>query len=725
MKKKLLRTSSIALACLVGGGALFMGVTLNNSNEMKEVKATGYSYIDWDKATESLVEKSTGEIAVTAIEDSATNLNLAAGWYIVNENATISGSLTLNGRTHIILCDDKTLTITNGLLNNNYGDVSIYGQSEQTGTLTITSTSGKGIRVDSDSVFTVYGGQVSSTGSTKDGGYNTGLDGNAMIYGGSLSLRGGDNGTVEYAGIIGKVTVNGGTFYSRGSQGATEGVAGEIFGGFGFKAHAYKSTNDGATWTDEPLENNTTDANYVKVVADKAYPIIGNEEITTTHTSGEGWSFDIDSFTLILNNYTYEGVCPISAKYGGSAAIYYEGTKTVNIVNNGTNSLNNTTAAESAYGISSYGSFVFDGDGTLTSTSSNSTTSSYGIYSQGSITINSGTINAYGGPAGTEYGLYNDSCGIDCNGACILNGGTIYARGGSVYSGTSSGIYYCSGGLTIGSGVSSFIAIGKSQGLRANTTNAFPGKGWTNEEGTEGETTIEAGYHESYPDLMNLKKVVFVSPVTNVINLINNIGEVEYTDTCKGKIDAARSAYDALDNEAKSQVTNYSTLTDAEAKYAALKGDHDAANAVIKKINDIGEVSYTDECKAKIDDARSSYDTLTDSQKPLVTNLSTLEAAEARYQELAPQGGSDNASFPVWALVLIIVGGVLLLCCGCYFLLFFVFNKWVNEEGDTVRVIKLGKKDGKVRLCKMPCKFIYKDEKEVFNSKLEALDNLK
>ena len=59
-------------------------------------------------------------------------------------------------------------------------------------------------------------------------------------------------------------------------------------------------------------------------------------------------------------------------------------------------------------------------------------------------------------------------------------------------------------------------------------------------------------------------------------------------------------------------------------------------NDVIAKINAIGEVAYTTECKAKIDVARNAYNALTDEQKALVSNYATLEAAEARYAYLTP-----------------------------------------------------------------------------------------
>ena len=59
--------------------------------------------------------------------------------------------------------------------------------------------------------------------------------------------------------------------------------------------------------------------------------------------------------------------------------------------------------------------------------------------------------------------------------------------------------------------------------------------------------------------------------VNAVIDKINAIGVVEYTPESKALIDDARSAYNALSEEQKTRVTNYETLTDAEAAYAYLK----------------------------------------------------------------------------------------------------------------------------------------------------------
>ena len=67
----------------------------------------------------------------------------------------------------------------------------------------------------------------------------------------------------------------------------------------------------------------------------------------------------------------------------------------------------------------------------------------------------------------------------------------------------------------------------------------------------------------------------------------------------------------------------------------ARKADVEAADNVTGLINAIGNVEYTDASKAKIDAARDAYDKLTDDQKQLVNNYSTLTEAEKRYEELA------------------------------------------------------------------------------------------
>lgn len=130
---------------------------------------------------------------------------------------------------------------------------------------------------------------------------------------------------------------------------------------------------------------------------------------------------------------------------------------------------------------------------------------------------------------------------------------------------------------------------------------------------------------------------------------IDQIGEVSLEPACKAKIDAARAAYDALTDAQKACVTNYATLEAAEAEYGRLLAeggqealDQAAAKVVIDKITAIGTVELTEECKAKIDEARTAYNGLTESQKALVTNYNTLETAEAEYKSL--KDAADQAA---------------------------------------------------------------------------------
>lgn len=143
-----------------------------------------------------------------------------------------------------------------------------------------------------------------------------------------------------------------------------------------------------------------------------------------------------------------------------------------------------------------------------------------------------------------------------------------------------------------------------------------------------------------------------VAAAKAVVDKIAAIGLVEYTTACKDKIDAARSAYNALSDAQKALVSNYTTLTDAEAAYADLKAaaekaaaDKEAADAVAAKITAIGTVEYTEACKQKIDAAREAYDKLTEDQKPLVSNYAVLTMAESYYALLkANAEAADDAA---------------------------------------------------------------------------------
>ena len=122
--------------------------------------------------------------------------------------------------------------------------------------------------------------------------------------------------------------------------------------------------------------------------------------------------------------------------------------------------------------------------------------------------------------------------------------------------------------------------------------------------------------------------------------LIKAIGTV--TLDSADVIKAARDSYDALENaEQKALVDNApdgentATLEAAEKAYAAIKEDNDKADATIKLIDDIGEVTIDSGDKIKA--ARESFDSLTDAQKEKVKKAGKediLVKAEADYKAI-------------------------------------------------------------------------------------------
>ena len=144
-----------------------------------------------------------------------------------------------------------------------------------------------------------------------------------------------------------------------------------------------------------------------------------------------------------------------------------------------------------------------------------------------------------------------------------------------------------------------------------------------------------------------------------VIEKINAIGTV--TLETKTTIEAARAAYNALTADQKALVTNYETLSNAEAALKALQdaadkaaADKTAADAVTEKIAAIGTV--TKDSKAAIEAARTAYDALTAEQKALVANYKILIAAEKTLSSLIsgnPQTG-DNTNIMLYSTIMLV-----------------------------------------------------------------------
>ena len=103
----------------------------------------------------------------------------------------------------------------------------------------------------------------------------------------------------------------------------------------------------------------------------------------------------------------------------------------------------------------------------------------------------------------------------------------------------------------------------------------------------------------------------------------------------KAAVEKARTLYDSLNDEEKSVITNYSKLTEAEAKIRELEKqqehkdkDKKAAEKVIADIDALpssSELTLDPYVLQLLDRAQAEYNALTDAQKALVTNYSTLQ----------------------------------------------------------------------------------------------------
>ena len=142
-----------------------------------------------------------------------------------------------------------------------------------------------------------------------------------------------------------------------------------------------------------------------------------------------------------------------------------------------------------------------------------------------------------------------------------------------------------------------------------------------------------------YDALTGDQKAIFLAAVLAVLtddeaiipvmDKIDAIGDVEYTDESKGKIDDANDAYDALTDDQKALVANYGTLEQAN-------DDYDSVHDAVLAINSIGTVYYVDEIKNLIEDARELVDGLSDYQASILPeeSLKTLVDDEAAYEAM-------------------------------------------------------------------------------------------
>lgn len=262
-------------------------------------------------------------------------------------------------------------------------------------------------------------------------------------------------------------------------------------------------------------------------------------------------------------------------------------------------------------------------------------------YASGNITTTSKNECYLGGICGSGFS--------NTNGATLTN---CYSIGD--VTGTSGKASYL-GGLTPSTNTANYVGncfYLENTVTKESSKDGVTGLG-TAKTAAEMKAAIEANNNNPFNPRMLADLAVRAQEIADkaaakaVDDLIDAIGDVTLTDDCKAKIDAARTAYDALTDAQKALVSKLDILTDAEAKLAQLKkeaADKAAVDDVIAKIDAIGKVKLDKDSKAKITAARAAYDALDDELKAQVTNYNTLLAAEKRYQQLRDKQNANDGS---------------------------------------------------------------------------------
>ena len=396
------------------------------------------------------------------------------------------------------------------------------------------------------------------------------------------------------------------------------------------------------------LDNLDAEANERTITGSLLH--IGSDYIF--NETGEGYSYNKETNTLTLDNFSYVGSGTFDIGVNNNLfnnVISYKGNEILNIVLVGSNNIQNTGSFGYIGGIFANNKVVLSGEGTLTISTLDNAQLAYVISSLNGIVIDASRVEVNAGDALEEsIALYTSGDGV------IISGGKTYITSGNITSGKSItagsyGILVNNANIVINENAKLVTLKTKDQkenskaillsGDNGLLISAISGSALNIEASTEKHEMLDIEDTGASINNFIYKEIhFFASDVKLVIDEIDAIGEVSYTQESKAKIDDASKAYEALDAEAKAFVTNYSTLEEAASKYEKLKSDNEKALAVVEKIDAIGEVSYTQESKAKIDDASKAYEALDAEAKAFVTNYSTLEEAASKYEKLK----SDN-----------------------------------------------------------------------------------
>ena len=198
-----------------------------NLSEDGAVQEKFISYLDYDETTQSLIRKPCR--TYTLLTESYLTENsytLQNGWYVVDGDITSSSRITISGDVHLILADGSHLTANGGVQCMEGNSLTIYGQEESSGALTVQNVAGRYAGIGGDSHEVNDGANINCGTITINGGVIT-SSGGGTPGSGSAGIGGGSGG-----GSGGVITINGGVVEATGSNCAA-GIGGGSGGGSG------------------------------------------------------------------------------------------------------------------------------------------------------------------------------------------------------------------------------------------------------------------------------------------------------------------------------------------------------------------------------------------------------------------------------------------------------------------------------------------------------------
>ena len=481
MKKRILSLFCVLALCL----------TLLPITALAAQDPVWYIERDWDG---SMVTEQTKTIDTYTLMDENTvtwGESTTGGWYVARDNVTINQRVQVQGNVYLILTDGCTLTVNGGIQLEAGNSLTIYGQSEQTGTMGRLIAS---ITEEDASIYdAVIGGNGSDTGGN-DGGAVT-------IHGGFVSATatifnhnanagtGNTDGTGDTDGTGGNDDASIGSAYGA----AIGGGGGNVNGGDGGTITIYGGVVEAINTVDHEDEDNTARVGtaYGAAIGGGG----GGGKIDDTWYAGTGG----DGGTVIIYGGAVEASTRSGAAIGGGCGNDGTGGEGGSItIYGGTVEAESVTGA----GMGGGGGTNVGGEG-------------------GSITIHGGSVKAAsyssaaiggGGNRGTMFGFIPTEV-AGSGGTITINGGSVEASsctGAAIGGGGSRYAYGGDGGtITINGGTVTAIAVpGSVEEMGAVGCGAAIGGGASVATGGDGGTiTINGGFvsatvtEEAAPDV--------------------------------------------------------------------------------------------------------------------------------------------------------------------------------------------------------------------------------